>query len=217
MVEKLRGDYSLHTFKKEIFRRVPRNSKVLEVGCNFGLLGKALKDKKECTVYGIEIYEPALKKAKENLDLAKKVDLEDYSLPFKEKFDVIIFEDVLEHIRYPEVTLKLYRDMLTPKGKIIISLPNVANIKIRFKLLFGKWDYEDEGILDKSHFKFYTRKTSLLLLRNAGYSAKIVDFTPGFSFIFFRFYPLLKRIRKVLCSINPKLFSQQFILEGKLR
>ena len=217
MVEKLRGDYSLHSYKEEIFLRVPRDSKVLEVGCNFGLLGKALREKKNCIVYGIDFYDPVLDKAKKNLNVVKKVDLEKYSFPFKEKFDVIIFEDVLEHLRYPEEILKIYKNMLNSNGKIIVSLPNIANIKIRFSLLLGNWNYKNSGILDKSHFRFYTKRTSNELLKKSGYNSKIVDFTSGFSFIFLRYFRPLKKIRKILCSVNPSLFAEQFILEGRVR
>lgn len=214
----IREEYEKDTYKMEIFERVPQKSKVLEVGCNFGRLGEALIKEKDCIVYGVDFYEPSIEIAKDKLTVAKLFDLEKYTLPFKDKFDVIIFEDILEHLRYPEKILIKYRKMLNPTGKILISIPNVANIINRFKLLFGRWDYQNSGILDRTHFKFYTRKTSFNLLRGAGYrNNKRVGFTPGFSFIFFRYYSPLKKIRNFLCSLNTNLFAKQFLLEGRLR
>ena len=217
MKDKLRGNYEKDNYKLEIFNRVSKGSKVLEVGCNLGNLGRDLINKKGCIVYGIDFYAPSIELAKKRLTQAKIFDLEKYTLPFQEKFDLIIFEDVLEHIRYPEEILKIYKKLLNLQGKILVSIPNVANIKIRFALMFGNWNYKNSGILDKSHFKFYTKKTALSLLSNAGYHPKIGDFTPGASFIFFRFYPILQKIRKFLCSLNIALFSTHFIIEAKLK
>ena len=217
MEKKLRGDYSSHTYKKQIFNLVPEKSLVLEVGCNFGQLGKDLRRRRKCIVYGIDFCASAIERAKDNLDLAKVVDLENYETPFNKKFDIIVFEDVLEHIRYPEKILHLYKGILKSSGKIIVSLPNIANINVRFRLLFGNWDYKNHGILDKSHFRFYTKKTMKSLLKKSGYSVDIRGFTPGFNFVFFRYFNFFKKIRFFLCSIYPPLFAKQFILEGKLK
>ena len=74
-------------------------------------------------------------------------------------FDVILFLDVIEHCRHPQAILGAARRLLTPAGRIITSLPNIANWTIRRDLLLGRFDYQPVGILDETHVRFYTAKT----------------------------------------------------------
>ena len=78
--------------------------------------------------------------------------------------DVVILADILEHLSSPEAVLK-YLFALQPAGCVfIISVPNVANIFVRFNLLLGRFDYQERGILDRTHLRFFTRRTFLNLL-----------------------------------------------------
>lgn len=71
-------------------------------------------------------------------------------------FDVIVYGDVLEHLRDPlRVILQLNRH-LSPDGVVIVSVPNVAHLWIRLQLLLGRFEYADRGILDRSHLRFFT-------------------------------------------------------------
>ena len=80
----------------------------------------------------------------------------------KEKFDFIIFGDILEHVTKPEVLLQDFQYLLNQEGFLIASIPNIANWMIRLKLLFGNFDYAG-GILDLGHLKFFTYKRKHLL------------------------------------------------------
>ena len=77
--------------------------------------------------------------------------------------------DVMEHLRVPEKLLRDCRALLKPNGHLIVSLPNVANITVRLMLLFGRFNYTERGILDKTHLRFFTRKTARRLLTENGY------------------------------------------------
>ena len=81
--------------------------------------------------------------------------------------------DILEHLVRPERLLQDCREVLTPKGAVVISVPNVANIAVRLMLLFGRFDYTERGILDKTHLRFFTRKAARAMLRGNGY--KVVE------------------------------------------
>ena len=192
----------------EIFNKIPSNSLVLDVGCGSGSLGKKLISEKHCKVYGIDISHKAIDYAKRNIDVAKQVNIE-YEMPiFDKKFDVIIFGDILEHLQWPDLILERYKKFLKREGIIILSLPNVANIRIRFNLLLGKWDYTETGILDNTHLRFYTKKTIEEMISRNNFKILSYSFTPGFSFLFFRNN---KKIQKLLGNLYPKLFALQFI------
>ena len=87
-----------------------------------------------------------------------------------QRFDRILLLDVLEHLKSPEQILQQAHGALKPEGSLIVSLPNVANIVVRIQLLFGRFKYRQRGLLDKTHLRFFTRKTARRLLEENGYS-----------------------------------------------
>lgn len=199
-------------YNHHLIEFVPEESKVLDIGCSGGQLGNILKNEKRCLVYGIDISAEAIIVARRFLALAEVVDIEKSDLPFlNEQFDIIIFGDVLEHLRDPEGALKKFVTLLAPGGHFIVSLPNVANISIRLKLLFGNWNYRPSGILDETHLRFYTYKTMKRLFDSCNLIIDKVESTPGFDFLISRYLPLVKPITDFICKLYPRLFANQFI------
>lgn len=88
-------------------------------------------------------------------------------------FERVLLLDVLEHMANPERILEQAGRFLAEDGRVIVSIPNVANIAVRLMLLLGRWDYAERGILDRTHLRFYTRKTALELLEGNG--LKVVE------------------------------------------
>jgi len=154
------------------FRMVPEGARVLDVGCHTGILGEALRSKKHCSVTGLDHDPQALAVAQRRLDDVVGADLEatdwQKSLAHRE-FDCILFGDVIEHTREPLKILREAREFLSPIGCIMVSLPNVANLRVRLELLRGRFEYADSGILDKSHLRFFTLKSARRLVEQAGY------------------------------------------------
>jgi len=151
-----------------IAKEIGSEKDVLDVGCNKGYL-KQISEKNN--FYGIDFDENDLCHAKEiGYIEVYKIDLNNYKEFYSDnKFDVIIFGDVLEHLMYPSAVLKYFiENYLKDGGRVIISLPNVANFSIRFNLLLGNFNYTDSGILDKTHFHLYTVKTAIELIGSAG-------------------------------------------------
>ena len=103
--------------------------------------------------------------------------LEGVSGPWKERFDVIVAGDVLEHLPRPEDLLSALRPLLKTDGALLVSLPNVANVTVRIGLLFGRFAYAPRGILDRTHVRFFTRATGRALLEENGYRVVSVDAT----------------------------------------
>ncbi len=187
------------------FRMIPNGARVLDVGCHTGILGEALRIRKQCVVTGIDNDSNALEAAEQRLNSTALVDLEkpgwtiDLIRSGKTGFDVLLFGDVIEHTRDPLAILKEARTLLTSNGQAIISLPNIANLRIRLGLLRGKFDYADSGILDKTHIRFFTLKSARELVREAGY--QIVNETySGYS------------MPRWLIDLFPSLFAVNIIM-----
>jgi O-antigen biosynthesis protein len=159
-----------HRFMVEL---IGSNKAVLDVGCATGYLAKTLNAFGN-TVSGIE-YEPAAAAvAAEHLKRVVVADLDnvDMSTAFDgATFDVIVFGDVLEHLRDPLPPLRQARRMLRPGGYIVISIPNVAHGDVRMSLLAGRFRYTNVGLLDNTHLRFFTRDTLAELLSDAGFVA----------------------------------------------
>lgn len=83
-------------------------------------------------------------------------------------FDVIVYGDILEHLREPSHILTALNEKLDPRGQVLVSVPNVAHLWIRLCLLAGRFDYAARGILDRTHLRFFTRRSLQAMLREAG-------------------------------------------------
>jgi 2-polyprenyl-3-methyl-5-hydroxy-6-metoxy-1,4-benzoquinol methylase len=84
-------------------------------------------------------------------------------------FDLVVFADVLEHLPDPIRLLRNVHSLLNPGARIVISVPNVAHLSVRVQLLFGRFRYSDRGILDRTHLRFFTRKTIVELLTDSDF------------------------------------------------
>jgi 2-polyprenyl-3-methyl-5-hydroxy-6-metoxy-1,4-benzoquinol methylase len=148
---------------------------VLDVGCGEGFLAEQIQQMGN-HVTGIDV----LPRAKQeqffdqyiSADLDQGVDPETPALRGRQ-FDKVLLLDVLEHLRQPDKLLQDCRGFLKPNGHLIVSLPNIANITVRLMLLFGQFNYTERGILDKTHLRFFTRKTAGQMLKTNGY--RIID------------------------------------------
>jgi len=83
-------------------------------------------------------------------------------------FDAIVYGDVIEHLSDPLPVLVAVDQYLAPDGLVVVSVPNVAHLWVRLGLLMGRFGYGDRGILDRTHLRFFTRKTFLAFLGSAG-------------------------------------------------
>ncbi len=143
--------------------------KILDVGCSEGYLGAYLKNLGHA-VLGVEMNPQSAHKASEVLDSVYNGSISEYfNHHSDEKFDVILFGDVLEHIADPNEVLEVCHKHLNNNGFIIASLPNVAHAAIRAMLLEGRWEYADLGILDRTHLRFFTKDSAKALFEQAQY------------------------------------------------
>lgn len=135
--------------------------RALDVGAARGGFGQALKAERGCEVWGIEPNPDAAAAATAVLDrvLACPVEQALAQLP-DGGFDLIVFNDSLEHLPDSEGTLAGMIAKLAPDGRFLCSIPNVRFYKVmRDLLLQGEWEYVDEGVMDRTHLRFFTHKS----------------------------------------------------------
>jgi O-antigen biosynthesis protein len=164
---------------KKILSLIENNKRVVDFGCATGYLAKLLH-RKGCTVTGVEINPDAAKIAEKYCQKVIIVDLDFVSVTkilAKEEFDVAVFGDVLEHLRNPWKVLKETQQILKKDGFVVASIPNIAHGAIRLALLQGQFEYNEYGILDNTHLRFFTRKTINNLFEKSGYTIEVIDRT----------------------------------------
>jgi len=162
-----------------LIRLVGQEKSVLDFGCATGHLSKILKEEYNCEVTGLEINRDDAEKAREHCKevIIGDLDILDWCEELSGySFDVAIFADVLEHLKDPKAILENTKNLLTENGYILVSVPNVANISVRLELLLGGFEYEDLGILDSSHLKYFTAKTIIQLIEDAGFFIDSFDY-----------------------------------------
>lgn len=163
--------------RDEMLKYIPENVRsVLDVGCSSGSFGKALKKKSDCLVWGIEPDKGASEEASTILDKVyntifdEAVDLGD------QKFDCIVFNDVLEHLVNPFDALELCKKYLTSNGILVCSIPNIRFFDALYHIIVQKdFQYTGAGIFDKTHLRFFTKKSIMRMFVQAGYKLQTIE------------------------------------------
>ncbi len=195
---------------------VPKEAKyVLDIGCGAGDNAEILKEK-GYIIDGITISEDEREAAQKVMRTVFVHNVEN-GIPqgLTGKYDVIILSHVLEHICYPQTLLKDIQRILNPGGFLIIALPNLMHFRSRWQLMKGNFEYQEYGIWDYTHFRWYTYKSGKKLLENAGYRVELADVSGEIPF-----EPRLKKVipqgarsglYKLLKKVSPGLFGFQLL------
>lgn len=145
--------------------------RVLDIGCGAGATSKWLKDSGICSyVVGVELVPNVGEIAKKHIDdvIIGRIE-EVISGLDRHSFDMILCMDVLEHLNDPWDVVARLHGLLATNGFIIASIPNVRYWKVLYDLIFfGKWEYQDMGILDRTHLRFFTKSSAIDLMETNG-------------------------------------------------
>jgi 2-polyprenyl-3-methyl-5-hydroxy-6-metoxy-1,4-benzoquinol methylase len=170
--------------RAEVQLLVPEGfSSFLDVGCASGGFGRGLRRRfPDARIVGVEAVGTSAAEARANgYDLV----VDGYfpeALTGEEKFDCILFNDVLEHMIDPWSAVAASREMLKPGGHIVSSIPNIRYFPVLIDLLRrDRWDYVDWGVLDRTHVRFFTRSTIQEMFTEAGF---VVERTEGINSAF---------------------------------
>ena len=150
---------------------------VLEIGCGLGDTLCYIKYKyPNSDVHGIELVEKVAEIGNKKVDI-KCGNAEDLEMVFPSKFDYILFGDVLEHLKDPDGMIRKMRGYLKDNGCIIASIPNIMNAEVIYNLLHGDFTYQDSGILDRTHLRFFTKNEILRMFNREGYEIEQIKGT----------------------------------------
>jgi len=157
---------------KKIINTVQKDSVVLEIGTSYGHMTQYLKEELNCQITGIEIDPEAAKEAlKYTVDFLN-IDIDDTQL-LDEKikdnyYDYIVMCDVIEHVKETESILKVLGKKLKTSGLFLLSVPNVAHNIVVMQLLKNDFDYQDIGMMDNTHIRWFTSESFKKKIDQAG-------------------------------------------------
>jgi SAM-dependent methyltransferase len=208
---------SSHLWALSILRDISVTSRVLDIGAGSGAIGRTLKESGVTELYAIEIDEkaaehigPIYKRVEDSIDAYEG-----------QKFDVILLLDVLEHLTIPADFLRRVAELLSDGGIVLISVPNIAHWSVRIPLLFGIFNYQERGILDKTHYHFFTLRhlremvTSVQGVKIECQSASIepIEFLLPERVWRTKAFRFFSRARLAIAETFPGLFAYQLLLK----
>jgi len=157
--------------RREILPLLPKAAtSILEIGAASGQTLRWIK-----TIYpsavttGVEINNALAEELSQNADVAIIGNISECLAQLK-RYDLILLLDVLEHLVDPVNVLLSLRKLLEPGGQVIVSVPNIAHLSVTIPLLFARrFTYQDSGILDRTHMRFFVEDTAIKLLNDANF------------------------------------------------
>jgi SAM-dependent methyltransferase len=188
---------------------------MLDLGCSGGQLAERLQEAGH-HVTGVDVTE--IDKVRDRTGAFYRADLND-GIPAEvgSGFDIVIAADVLEHLSDPGRLLNEIQRVLSPNGSVIACVPNISHWYPRFRIMAGLFDYDQRGILDRTHMRFFTRRSFRRLVESQGFRVRRIEAVglpmdalnlKGGASRFLRFFD------HMLVGLWPTMFGYQFIIEA---
>ncbi len=214
MISKNESYYSNIRFELLDLITKKENIKVLEIGSGYGdtliyLKGSGLAKE----VVGVDLsFNESKKDSYDQLDNFISGDIEKISLTqYENYFDVIILADILEHLSDPMRTLKNLQFNLKKDGEIIASIPNIRNLTAFFKIFVkGTFSYEDEGLFDNTHLRFFCRKDMISLFLESNYEVTFIES----SLKSYKLKSIKKNINKITFGLFEEFLTTQYFIRA---
>ena len=194
--------------------RLPRDpsAQILEVGCGTGATGALALSEGRCGRYvGIELFETAAAQAREELSEVVTGNVETLSFDWQPAtFDAVIFSEVLEHLVEPGEVLKKLARFVRPGGLLLASSPNISHWRVIRELLMGRFLLTDQGVLDRTHLRWFTPESYAELAERAGFEVEEIGPVTTFS-------PRTELLSRLTGGRFNHLFMTQIALIAKKR
>lgn len=198
----------------EMLKYIPLDARrILDVGCGAGKFGGALKERQRAEVWGNELDPACASEARSRLDRVVTGDIASalQGLP-DGYFDCVVFNDVLEHLANPYRVLEQVKHKMSSGGIVVCSIPNVRFFYVLRDYLLGKdWLYRDSGVLDKTHLRFFTKKSIVDMFEALGYEVERIEGINGIRTRAFEAFDLITmgffsdtRFAQFACLARPR-------------
>lgn len=165
----------------DLLRFIPSTSKnIVEIGCSSGALAREFKKMNpDCQYLGVDIDQSYTELAKRYCDKVMVLNLDDATAEFyieNRHQDAWIFGDTLEHLKDPWKVLDNIRAVISTQGSIVACIPNAQHWSLQARLSVGDFRYQESGLLDKTHLRWFTRQTIIEMFQRTGFS--VVEMLP---------------------------------------
>ena len=171
-IEDQKDEFYFINDRPELMAFLPPEAKtILDVGCAEGYFGVSIKNRNQAEVWGIEYQEEAAEKASEKLDKVLQGDVQQLTEKLPDNhFQLITCNDVLEHLVDPYTTIEKLKKKLTSDGHLFACLPQIRYYKTLIEIIFkADFKYVDAGVMDRTHLRFFTKKSIRRMFEEAGY------------------------------------------------
>lgn len=223
-MNKFKYDYSIdlntQNAATKIIHLVGTNKRVLEFGCATGNMSRILHEQFKCDIIGVEIVPEAADIAREFCSKVFVGNIEELNFEKElepKTFDVIIFADVLEHLKDPFNILKKVIIFLKDDGFVLASIPNIAHASIIMELIKGNFRYKPLGLLDDAHLRFFTKHSIYELFEKGGYVVSLIDrvkVPPESTEFKSNIQTIPREVRDYIYENNDDIETYQFIVKA---
>lgn len=150
--------------------------RMLEIGCGNAAFAKHLKSQRDIHVTAIESHPAAAVVAKQRVDRLLQHTLDEgLTLLAGEEFDCIVMNDVIEHLVDPWKALERLHQHLSSHGRLVASIPNVRYAPVLKEYLQeAQWRYRSDGVMDRTHLRFFTKRSMKDLFESTGYRTETI-------------------------------------------
>ena len=215
------SDWSSHSLIARQVNALPSQSRVLDVWTASGTLARMCQNR-SLRLFGVERNENWARMAEPHYEKIWIGSINDVEQEFLSGYNAVVLGDILEHLPEPQIVLQKLVDLQPTGSLFLISVPNIANLWIRLNLLFGRFEYTDRGILDRTHLVFFSRKTLVNMVKSAGLEIISVQATPIPLELVSKFFvtPLGRWLHALLASITfllPTVLGYQFVVGARKR
>lgn len=185
---------------------------ILEIGCASGGTGALALERGKCGTYvGVELNPAVAEIAQGKLTRVITGNIEEIDLPFEPgSFDALIVSEVLEHLVDPWAVMQKLAGLVRPGGLVFASSPNISHYSVILRLLQGRWELTDRGVMDRTHLRWFTPALFADLFGQAGFEVtEIRPVTP--------FAGRTRQLNRLTGNRFRHLFMRQISIAGRRR